>query len=145
MDDGNWHVTFPNIRFTSHHMVLHLVIFPFPLSLTVSPTGLILQSRSQVMVTLSKALDRDKHATGCSMFCVNETYKSFFAIAQMSLAWLIHYSVCASICLFYVEEFIRNVIFFFTANKLEQIKTSSLAKHSEYIIKSFGKLCKYTR
>lgn len=69
----------------------------------------------------------------------------FFAIAQTRLAWLIHYSVCASICLFYVEKFIRNVIFFFTANKLEQIKISSLAKHSEYIIKSFGKLCKYTR
>lgn len=143
-DDENWHVPFPNRRFTIHHMVVHLVIFPFPLSLAVSAAALTLQSGSQVMLTLNKALDSDKYGTECSLSCVNETCRSLFVIAQQSLAWLIHYSVCASIFLFYVEKFICNVIFLFTANKREQMKISFPAKHSEYIIKSFSKLCKHT-
>ena len=140
--NGWWQLirAFPKRRFTSHYIVLHLGIFPFPLSLAVFPVG---WSYSVGLRWGDSEETLGGINTQLSVHCSVSMRPTghFFVIAQMSLAWLIHYAICASICFFYVRNLL--VIFFFIPNKLEQIKISFPAKHSEYIIKFFGKLCKY--
>lgn len=94
IEDENWNLPLPNRSFTSHHVILHFLVFPILSSLAVSPVGLFLWSRPQVMVTLSSAPNRDEHDTKYSLLLASETYRSFSVIAQWNLALLIPTQFC---------------------------------------------------
>lgn len=94
LEDENCNLPFPSRSSINHHMILHLHVFPILSSLAVSPVGLFLRSKPQMMVTPSSAPNSDGHDTKHSLLWANETYRSFSVIAQLSLALLIPILFC---------------------------------------------------
>lgn len=94
MEDENCNLPFPRRSFINLRMILHLLVYPILSSLAVSPVGLFLWSRPQVMVKLSSAPNSDEQDTKHSLLWANETYRSFSVIAQLNLSLLIPILFC---------------------------------------------------